>query len=396
MRLLFVVDEYRPKTSANTVCVKNLQQCLIERGVESDIVCYGNTSGLSEDSEYGKVFTVKKSQKKGLIRKIEYLKNFFIWPLRSITRTWDYYRAIKNCDNMNDYDAIIGVLRPLEGVIACALYKKSYILYELDSIGNNSENLYDIRKYIKYRSYNIEQFIYSKALHIFHMKSHTGFYQQKRYAKFVSKSSYLELPGLTKRYCAKPGLNSEMKLDYINIVYTGNLWKNIRSPHYFLELLSKTRDTLETKVKVNFFSQGDCGEYISQAVKIGLAIDNGYVSNSEIPSIMGKADFLLSIGNSFSEDVTSFPSKTIEYMATGRPIIHIHGGKNDAATDYVLRYPNSLVLYPNDKEENNIKKLQGFLVNNLGNRLSYDEVMKIFPMNTPEYTVDQILNIVKL
>lgn len=389
MRFLFVVDEYRPKTSANTVCVQNLQRALQEAGISTDIICYGDTTGVSYASEFGDVYTVSYKHREGLLRKLQFFKNVFIWPLRSIRRIYSYYIGIKTMTKKHTYDAIVGVMRPVEGAVACSFFD-NFILYELDSIGNNSENLYDIRKYIKYRTYILEQYLYGKAIRVYHMRSHESFYSNKRYERFRYKSAFLDLPGLSLRY-----KNNEPQVtnnhDFINIVYTGNLWQSIRSPKYFIDLIEQVQKYIAKKIIINFYSQGDCGNILKDAVAKGLAIDNGYVNNSEIPAIFNSSDFLLNIGNSFGEKVTSFPSKTIEYIATGKPIIHIDGGENDSATEYVKRYPNSIIIHPTDDCESNIQKLANFIKSNYGKEVSFEDVKGLFYTNTPEYTIDNFI-----
>lgn len=391
MRFLFVVDEYSPKTSANTVCVQNLQRVLKARNIFSDVICYGDTNGMSKESEFGQVYTIPYKRRTGFFRSIQFIKNIIIWPLRSLSRTYFYFTAIKYLTRKYKYDAIIGVVRPLEGAVACSFFD-NFILYELDSIGNNSENLYDIRKYIAYRSFNVERFLYNRARYIFHMQSHELFYTQGRYDSYKYKSEFLDLPGLSTRYMNEERFDVE-GTDYLNIVYTGNLWKSIRSPKYFLDLLIEAITYLERTIKINFYSQGDCGEIIKVGVDKGIAIDNGYVSNTMIPGILSRADFLLNIGNSFSGKVTSFPSKTIEYIATGKPIIHIDGGENDSATEYIKRYPNSIIIYPEEKFETNVLRLVDFIKNNYCKIVPFDVAKSLFFKNTPEYTIERIINV---
>ncbi len=389
-KILFITDFYTPNASANSICIMHLQDELLSRGIKSDVLCYGFFNGKVEDNQYGSVYSIKNSLKISRdpvtdpIKFPEKLKNGIIWPIKSVGNILRLKKMIKLLDSQNTYLTYVAGMKPIESPMS-VLKKKSFIVYELDSITNNGDNLKGIKKYIKYRASNLERIIYSKCALVIHMASHEAHYEQSKYNKLRQKFFLADIPGLL---CNKDIPMISSKNDKIIISYTGTLHKDIRSPKYSLRLLSALSQKMP--LVANFYSKGDCENMFAELGNDSI-IQKGYVSPNEVNNILYQSDFLWNIGNTFSGKVTSLPSKTIEYIATGKPIIHIDGGENDTAKDYIRKCENTIIIDPDNDFDNNMNKLTIFIEQNKGKSADIDKIRCLFTRNTPEYTVNKIL-----
>ena len=142
----------------------------------------------------------------------------------------------------------------------------------------------------------------------------------------------------------------------------------------------------------DFYSRGNCEDILTEAEKRTNGIINakGYVTQAEVVRIQNKTDFLLSIGNKLTGEDKSLPSKILEYIAIGKPIIHVYGGKNDSAVKYLERYGLACIINSDDEMDFNVNKLIRFITENKGKCVPFDKVMALFPENTPDYTAEII------
>ena len=392
-KVLFLVDFYYPVSSANAICIKHLQESLLSQNISSDVICYGSKDGFLINNEFGSVYCVKNSLSltrdfgKKPISFFEKIHNGIIWPLKSIGVIKSYQKTINNLKKSNNYYGIVCSMRPIEAALSCL--KTDFVLYELDSITNNSDNLFGIKKYLIHRPNNIERIIYKKAGLIIHMRFHEKYYNNKKYLRYSAKSIFSDIPGLIDR--KRFGNNCNKRNDNkVLICYTGALDSSIRSPKYSLDLFKKVSERVG--LELHFYSRGDCEEIINSKEYSNFTFNEGYVSSEKISSVINNSDFLLNIGNHFSGQVSSLPSKTIEYISTGRPIIHIDGGDNDTAKNYIARCSNSLIISPNDSLDSNVEKVLIFLKKKIGFIEDFQVIKQQFKENLPSYTVNILLD----
>ena len=385
-RILFVCGNYDPYPSANGVCVLRLQEALLERGIASDVVCSSSDNGVTT-SKYGDVYHLQIPViKSGFIRKIVRL---FIWPLKDPRLVSTYKRTIKQAMNEHDYSLLIGVLRPIEGLLACESLG-DYAIYECDSITNNGENEAGLKRILRNRVDNIEKRIYDKAKRIFHMACHSAYYSQSKYSIWRGKSEIIDIPQLVDEGIVD---HSSDHQDEIKILYSGTLSRDTRSPAYAITLIKELTQITDTRITVDFYSRGNCETMIKEAETVsgGVIKQRGYVTLQQLNEAVGNTDLLLSIGNCLSGTVTSLPSKVISYMAYGKPIIHIDGGSNDIAKSYLEKYPLAIIVDPNKDLTENVNKLDKFIKASFGKRVEIETLKKQFQLNTPEYTALRII-----
>jgi len=382
-KILFVCGSYSPTPYANGICVLRIQEALFKEGYVSDVLCFGEAVE-TEPSPFGDIYHVDSElSKRTSVRRV---RRILYWPVTDIRIVRRMQRKLRDLLNMRDYACVICALRPIEGALACAM-TCDYILYELDSITNNGDNLYGLWHLLRYRAFAVEKLIYRKASYILHLKCHEAYYSQEKYRKYRYKSEFVDIPHLVHPDFVQSAHNRKP----IRMMFTGTL-ENVRnSPEYACQLLVELEKQMP--VVCDFFSKG-CDDYIAEMAREypDLIVRNGYVSQERLSEAKENADVWLSIGFRHTGSVTSIPSKVFEYMSTGLPIIHIVGGKNDTAVPYLEQYGNALLLYEEDGMEENIEKLARFIQSNIDIRVDLDELRKVLPMNTPEWTAAKIIS----
>ena len=97
-----------------------------------------------------------------------------------------------------------------------------------------------------------------------------------------------------------------------------------------------------------------------------------------------EADVLVNIGNATAEFL---PSKTFEYIATGKPIVSYFYKEQDSCV--LGRYPLCCQI-PNTMDYNSVESVEGFVLENSKRILSADEIRTIYKAHSPRY-IAQVL-----
>lgn len=412
MKILFLVDSFGKKMYANGICVNSLCEKFVELGHEVTVI---SQKGVSEkySEEIGRIIVKRINprlttfitnygeEKKGKLKFI-YLKFAFILhrikkifmitfhPIISFRVIFNYYKLI----DKQQADIVISVLNPIEGVYAGALYKlfnpKCYhVIYELDTITNNSVKGIKSSSFFSGRMEKAELFWYKYCDQIIHMNCHKKHYEQDKYLEFSNKTYYSDIPLLKSFTYEKKLINSNI----INIVYVGFLDYQNRNPELILDLLQKSVINTNKSLILHFAQRGNCDhiiqKYMNTCPKI-IIKDYGFIEKKNADLLVQKADILLSIGN--KETVNMIPSKTFEYISTGKPVIHLNLN-NDVSTEYLKEYSKALIINSSNSEAENIYKIRTFFdnINYFQNDVS-NEIDEKFFMNKPDYTIGLILS----
>lgn len=172
----------------------------------------------------------------------------------------------------------------------------------------------------------------------------------------------------------------------LKLLFTGWLYSDIRSPEYFLKIVSQ----LDERFQVTFMGK-EC-EHLKERFSIH--------SKAEIITIpqqpyevalqaMADADILINIGNSVPVHI---PSKTLEYINTGKPMVNFYKFDNCPTLYYTKRYPLALNLYERNVEiENAAKRFIQFCEENKGKTVERKHILKEYKDCTAEYIAVKVL-----
>lgn len=104
---------------------------------------------------------------------------------------------------------------------------------------------------------------------------------------------------------------------------------------------------------------------------------------------MAKADILINIGNSVP---VHMPSKTLEYINTGKPFVNFYKMPDCPTLFYTRRYPLCLnILEDDDKVEEAATEFLQFCLCNIHAKVDRSFILKEFEDCVPRYIAEQIL-----
>ena len=382
--IVFLSSYFFNKPSANGICAVNLVNELRSNNHSVDVICYG-PQGKETDE---KVFFVKekKLNEKSFFRKILLLIN----PAKANLDNnliCNYVNTIETINSRHKIDAVVGMFFPLESAEALRRIKRKFpqimvLLYELDSIGDGVNKPSNWLSHNSYKRWLTRCYMAIDSIII--MKSHNDYWKKVFGHLFFEKSIVSDLPLLLKRnistdFCKKN-----------QMIYTGSLDLKYRSPIDALKILVEAYKSVDFKIA--FYSKGNCEGVLNDYSKHHKWITvNGYISNNLLTQKIEEAEYLVSVGNSYSNSV---PSKLIDYISYKKSIIHFTSCDNDVCVDYLSHYHKALIVDVRDNLYKNSEKLSNFLLESKSATLKEFD-LDFFYKNTPEYNANLITKALK-
>ena len=377
-KILLVTHQYIPHLSPRTTRWKLVVDHLVNKGhevtvvtgtkqldEEKNIIYVGNKSSssvvsqmreksnnLSESSYLKKIFYM-------ILKKIyRFIIKTFAWPDYSMFWLFSIYRSRKNFNI--DYDLIISVSLPFSSHIAAYIINKKNKKEWVMDIGDpytlkkdapeNNRILYGfLNRYYENKFYSLANKI------IF---THEG-------ARSVHLD-YFDID-IEKTFLGNPisNFNEEIfrtSLEYnynslpIRFGYFGVFTKGVRSPKNFMKFFKDTKE-IQFHWYVNDDSKNEIAVHSSESDSIFHSI----VDREEALKIMADSfHCLISIGNL---NTTQIPSKVIEYISTGKPVIHFCEVENDPVKNIAKEFSNLFIISETTNKEALLDKLNSFYKN---------------------------------
>ncbi len=165
--------------------------------------------------------------------------------------------------------------------------------------------------------------------------------------------------------------------DKINLVYAGRFYNKIRNPEYLLKTFLAIDNP---NLLLHLFTKSDCDNLIDFYINRsnGRIIRQAQVTIDQLPEILIKADILISVGNSIS---AFKPSKILEYIGTGRPIIHFY--QNKLQDEILLKYRLALQINQSLEDiDQNAQLVKDFCLKMRGSSILFPELSNNFPQHT--------------
>ena len=290
------------------------------------------------------------------------------------------------------YDCIFVPHKPFETVYAACKAKEKYpdiklCIYALDPIANEIDANNGIGKYLFFLTKKAEEKVFMTADHIFHMECNRKKYASEKYKKYADKFSYLDFPLIEEQHMNKNQNYSPTSNDEVVMLYSGALDDTYRPSKYLLDLFDAASEKLEN-VSLHFYAKGNSVAEIERRCEHNKAIESfGYIPKRELEKRVEEAQFLINIGNKFSD---MLPSKLLTYFMGGRPIIHVKNQENDSCISYLERYGLFLIIDEKDSLEKSVEKFVSFVKSNQNKKVPSEHIIKVFRKNTPEWNAEQI------
>jgi len=416
--IVFIVDSYYPNYSANGICVKKVIDVLKVTHTIT-VICIKNQKGLPEIEDYDSIRIVRietgehraRNYVNCILKKSKSkVKRAFVISLLRAVQVRRYLNVIISKENVikafvmgyikalqeikEPIDLTIPVCFPFESIVAALEYKTLYnnslkivpYLFDKFSASKGLHRAEWNKKLKMQRHLMLEKDMLEKSDSVLatdDWEGHIKYY----FDDYIEKIKFVKIPALCQ---IKKTSLIQYENSKVHFVYTGALDYRIRPPEYTLKLLSSCISDKPEYV-LHMYVRGNCDSIINRFVenKPKQIINHGSVSVETAHSALTNADILLSVGNT---DITQKPSKIYEYMACGKPIIHLYHDENDPVINILNKYGRACCLDQSEKKtESNRMKIINFVEKYKAIPIiKFAEVKGKFLETTPEYTV-QIL-----
>lgn len=211
--------------------------------------------------------------------------------------------------------------------------------------------------------------------------------QQLYPAQWESKVQPLHLCSLRPLVLQNPpGYNNA----YINCVFVGNLYLDIRRPDYLLELFARLPERYRLVLighGYELFPPAYRAHYQRRLGPRLLVLPP--VTRPAAADAMCDADFLVNLGN---RDPGQMPSKVLEYFATGRPVLNICKLPDCPTRPLMEQYPLAMTIEETPNVETaTVERVEAFLGREMGKQIPYAQVQALFEQYTPAAVARKML-----
>lgn len=411
-QITFLIGSFHPNFSAVGYCAYQVQKCLTEEFDVSTIAFRDDpTQPLEGRLDAMRVHRIETPGMRargialatagpvGDVRRIALrVKGAVRRLLSPETVDWSLVRAYQaRLDSMDPRpEVIVPVVFPIEAALAALAFKRAHpevtvIPYLFDDfVDSGSLHVLKLARAMKRgRHLHLERRMLEDADAVLAMHPLRAHLEQYFRTGLREKITYLEHPLLTR-----PSTARSVRYDdgVTRLCYTGALVKKVRDPDYLRAMLR----AMQTKqqVQADFYVMGNAAAMIpTETVRGSIQIINhGRVPKPEADAAVQNADILINLGDMQGKQVSS---KVFEYIATGKPIIHIGYTEGDAVAKILDKYPLALCLVA-DREavDDNARRLSTFISRKQNYKLSFDEVKAIYPEALPQTTATALKHII--
>lgn len=222
------------------------------------------------------------------------------------------------------------------GLIIAKVFKIDYIAIWTDppSVSTRRDSL--LKSRLRTLELKISKYLMQKATKVIALTKYLA-------EDFAPGKPYLVMEGiidLKDMNCSQKKEKKSFNQDPIRIIYTGSLAKRYGVKNIVEGFLSMSNQNAVLEI----YGRGDFEDELLSIVNSNHnVIYKGFVNNKEIIKIQRKADFLINARSSEDDFVKySFPSKTLEYMLSGTPLITtMLPGIPEEYKDYVIILDNN-------------------------------------------------------
>lgn len=406
MKVLFITTDNYPKFGTTVNILKKLffEGDLIDK-IENITVLTLKSQYRQEDFEVINKVYVYRALSWANITKKDFFSNFpqlhwreivsyfFVKIKEKITYFIVPNPLIRNenvralCDKMqeirgDEYDIIVPIFGNHDAVAAALKFlrkEQKLVLYQVDPCSTN----WTRPKNEKKRALSFERKMYRDADMIITMKPIFEDIKSVIPQELQYKFKQLELPLVCKKKdYSKKVISGQRPI----CLFSGLIYLGVRDPSYTIDLFS----TLIINKEVSLHFVGVEKEELPEKYRKLPVVCYGKVSMEKAQELMDGADFLVNIGNIMTNQI---PSKIFEYISTGKPIINICKNYDCPTIPYLDKYPLNINLYEKESIKKQRNKLENFILQNYGRRVSNEDVVALYEECTPEFCGKQIMSI---
>jgi len=291
----------------------------------------------------------KKSSARQLIEKIINITwRKIYWPDGSCVWYFAGKKKALQLQQQFDFEAIVSISPPYTPHLVAAAVKRRFPkvrwLMDIEDPFSFSEAVF-INNRTLYQQYNYKK--EGQLLTLADAVSVTVQKARELYIKYFSNiiNKIKVVPPLYSLASFEETFSKDVNV--IHVGYFGAFYDPIRTPDYLLELFYQLQEEypdFNKKLILHFFGeitpvfQSIFEYYTSLLPNVKI---HGLVTRERAAAAMNTMDFLINIGNTTDYHL---PSKCVDYLMSGKPIINLSYCKNDPFTDFMKNYPFILHL----------------------------------------------------
>lgn len=400
MKLLFVCSEYCGSADAGARCIQRLRAELQGQGITSDVLTYGWAEGQPQqtEDEAGKIYTAKTWYRHARLVRND-AGQIKMSPLRwarvlctrgyamltegrhyaqrgmPVGATKELQAKLSGLCAHNQYDWVVSVSYPFANhlaVLKARLPGVKVALYNFDPYWNNQSYAPDKAE----RRAKEEAAAYKRADCIFCTPEQLPDYQGEPFAEVRDKIFPLHYPNFVP-----PRVERESAIRFdpneISLLYLGTIYGGIRRPDTLFELF---QEAVQKEPRLHLYVIGkkygaDADRYLveyGQRLKGRLTVC-APVPPEETADLLRQADVLVNLGNTMRNQM---PSKLLEYMASGKPILNICARTDCNTLPYLQRYPLALQCFSSGHAQ--AQQLAAFCCNAKGQSVPWETLARLY------------------
>tara|TARA_Y100001960_G_scaffold255955_1_gene274326 strand:+ start:1651 stop:2877 length:1227 start_codon:yes stop_codon:yes gene_type:complete len=368
-RILVVTHQFTPHVSPRTTRWSILCEELSSRGYEVHVIT-GTRQNGNENKNYQVQYlgsdrlgsliestrrASSKSEENNIIKKLFFfvakriyrlIYRVFAWPDYSML--W-YFSVRMKIKNIPDYDLLISVSLPFTShLVAYTLNKKRGTRWIMD-IGDPfylKKDAPENNKYLySYLNKYFENKFYKHASKVVFTHKESMEHHKKTFDTLNQKSSLL--PPVFHTKINKKTNNFNYKKTPVKVAYFGVLTIGVRTPDNFLSFINALD---MNNIEIHWYTNEDSKHMIKSVYsKSSKNFFHDMVPRDEALDLMdNEYHALLNIGN---QNPFQLPSKVIEYISTGKPIIHYSEITDDPVVGILNERSNSIIINRNTNPE---------------------------------------------
>ncbi len=403
MRIVFICFEYCGDRDPCSQCVHQLREALYEQEIRTDVLTYA-WQGESEHSipdEYGTIYPIRtwyryarvKRTANGTIR-MSPAQWACVAAARGLATLLEgrYYaqrgvpvhatnrlgKRLRVLCLENRYDWVVSVAYPFANHLVAAKWTPApakLAFYNLDPYWNNGtypSQLAEARA-------AEEAAVYQKANCVFCTPEQQADYQTETFRAVAYKIHPLPYPKLV-RPKVQQACPIQFDSECINLLYLGTVYGDIRKPEALFKLF---QHAVEIEPKLRLYIVGkkfgaDADRYLTEyKAKLGEKLQcYSPIPPEQTVDLLLRADVLVNMGNTVRNQM---PSKVVEYISTGKPILNISASETCNTLVVLKRYPLCFQCFSWPEETSVVaKELVNFCQREKGNALPWSEIEVLY------------------
>jgi len=411
-----VLGSVYPNEDANLNIVNNLSGVLKNNNnIEYYLITQYKKFACSEMMDgitMHRVFVPEFQLRKGKKSLFQDILNTIIHGLRYAVTGRRYYiqflykHGLDKLLSNKKFDVTIAISAPFFPVF-CLLKSKTQtpvIYYQLDPYMSHSSCFANVSKKTGVKRYNKrlseEKSVCQLSRKIIMTELIYNDYQNSELSEYLKKSEILDFPNLKRReFTSDSSYNIHYDKNKINLTFSGYLYNNyIRQPDFMFKLIrllcAKRSDVMLNLVgsyNLEVFKPSYINEFI-RPIQKNITFWDKVKSEFAINSLL-QSDILINIGNTIPNQI---PSKIIDYISTGKPIINICKLKNCPTIKYTERYPACLNIFEEDGLPDRIvDNVYEFCLENKERQIPYENIEKLYPECSTLEVAQRLMSIIE-